>query len=77
MSDDWKTPRQPRLIGHLNDARRHSVAISVDRDAVVIRRGGQDIRLRAAARDMFSRLYFQAEREADAWAKGHAGAGDG
>ena len=66
MPDDWKTPSKPRLIGHLNDSHGHSVAISVDRDAVVIRRGGQDIRLDAYDRDTFMRIYMEAERQAEA-----------
>ena len=64
-SDDWRTPSQPRLIGHLNDAHGRSVAVSVDRDAVIIRRGGQDIRLGAAERDTFMRIYHEAERQAE------------
>ena len=66
MPDDWKTPSKPRLIGHLNDAHARSVAISVDGDAVVIRRGGQDIRLDAYDRDTFMRIYMEAERQAEA-----------
>jgi hypothetical protein len=77
MDDDWKTPRQPRLVGHLNDASGHSVAFSVDRDAVIIRRGGEDMRLGPDERDLFSRRYFEAEAAAEEWAKEHAGAGDG
>jgi len=67
MPDDWKTPSQPRLIGHLNDASGNSVAVSADRDAVVIRCGGQDIRLRDADRDPFIRLFMMAERHAEAY----------
>ena len=66
-SDYWKTPRQPRLIGDLNDTHGHSVAISVDRGDVIIRRGGQDIRLDAYDRDTFMRIYMEAERQAEAW----------
>ena len=66
MSDDWKTPSQPRLIGHLTDAYGHSVAISIDRDDIIIRRGGHDIRLAAAERDTIMRIYMQAERPAEA-----------
>ena len=65
MTDDRNTPAQPRLIGHFSDTRGNSVAISVDRDAVVIRRGGQDIRLGAAGRDVFMRLFMDAERQAE------------
>ncbi len=67
MPDDWKTPSQPNLIGHLNDASGHSVAVSVDRDAVVIRCNGQDIRLGDAERDTFIRLFMMAERHAEAY----------
>jgi hypothetical protein len=74
VPDDWKTPRQPRLVGHLNDASGRSVAVSVDRHEVVISYGGQKIRLGPDGRDLFSRLYFEAAWEADAWAKEHAGA---
>ena len=62
MSDDWKTLSQPRLIGHMTDAYGHSVAISIDRDDIIIRRGGHDIRLAAAERDTIMRIYMQAER---------------
>ena len=67
MSDDWKTPSQPRLIGHLNDAHGHSVALSVDGGDVVIRRGGQDIRLSAEERDTFMRIFVEAGRQAEAY----------
>ena len=67
MPDDWKTPSQPRLVGHLNDASGNSVGFSVSRDQVVIRRGGVNIRLSAAERDPFMRLFMQAERQAEAW----------
>ena len=60
MPDDWKTPSPPRLIGHLNDAHGHSVAISVDRGDVLIRRGGQDIRLGADELELFMQLFCQA-----------------
>ena len=66
MNEAWKTPSHARLIGHLNDAHGRSVAISVDGDAVVIRRGGQDIRLGADERDTFMRIYMEAERQAEA-----------
>ncbi len=66
MSDDWKTPSQPRLIGHMNDASGRSVAFSVDRHEVVICYGGQKLRLGADGRDPFIRLFMQAEREAGA-----------
>ena len=68
MPDDWKTPGKPLLIGHLSDASGHSVAVSADRGAVVIRRGGQDIRLGNADRDVFIRLFMMAERHAEAYA---------
>ena len=66
MSDDWKTPTQPRLIGHMKDASGSSVAFCVSGDQIIIRRGGQDIRLSADGRDPFIRLFMQAEREIQA-----------
>ena len=65
MPDDWKTPSQPRLIGHLNDASGRSVAVSVDRDEVVITYGGQKLRLSLDERDTFMRIFMQAERQAE------------
>lgn len=73
MNDDWKTPRQPELIGHLKDASGNSVAISVDRNEVLIRQHGIDIRLGPAERDLFPPLYFAAETEADTWRRGIEG----
>ena len=59
------TPRQPRLVGHMSDATGRSVAIFVDRDVVVIRWSGQDIRLGLGQRDTFMRLFMTAERQAE------------
>ena len=66
MPDDWKTPSQPRLIGHMKDASGNSVAFCVSGDQIIIRRGGQDIRLGADERDTFMRIYIEAERQAEA-----------
>ena len=68
MTDDWKTPSQPRLIGHLSDAHGRSVALSVDRGDVLIRHLGTSMRLSAKERDLFGRIYMEAERQAEAWA---------
>ena len=65
-----------REIGRLHGANGHPVMVSVDRDAVTVWAPLGAI-LGAAERDHFMRLFWQAEREAEAWAKEHAGAGDG
>ena len=67
MSDDWKTPATPSLTGHMTDASGHSVAFLVIGGDVIIRRSGQEIRLGAAERDRFIRLFMDAERQAEAY----------
>ena len=64
--DDWKTPSRSRLIGHMNDTDGNSVAVSVSRDVIIIRRAGQDIRLCGARVTVFMRLLMDAERQAEA-----------
>ena len=76
MPDDWKTPTKPRLIGHMTDASGHSVAFLVVGGDSIIRRSGQEIRLGAAERDRFIRLFMDAEREIEAWTAEQAGASD-
>jgi hypothetical protein len=71
MSGGWKTGGQRRPVGHMNDDHGHNVAFDVDRSVVVIRRGGQDIRLSAGSRDPFMRLFMEAEREAGTWTAEH------
>jgi hypothetical protein len=56
-----------REIGRLADAAGGTVRVGVDCDAVTIG-GPRPIRLDAAGRDLFTRLYFDAERAAEAWA---------
>ena len=65
-----------REIGRLHGANGHPVMVSVDRDAVTVWAPLGAI-LDAAQREHFQRLFMQAEREAEAWATEHAGAGDG
>jgi hypothetical protein len=57
-----------REISRLADVDGATVRVGVDCDSVTIG-GPRPIRLDAAGRDLFSRLYFEAERAAEAWAK--------
>ena len=51
----------------MTDASGHSVAFLVIGGDVIIRRSGQEIRLGAAERDRFIRLFMDAERQAEAY----------
>jgi hypothetical protein len=67
-----------REIGKMADVDGRTVRAGVDCDAVTIQIAHSlTARLSAAERDQFMRLLFDAERAAEAWAKEHAGAGDG
>ena len=61
-----------REIGHVVGASGYPVIISVDCDAVTVW-APREIILDAGRREDFQRLFMQAEREAEAWAKEHAG----
>jgi hypothetical protein len=67
--------RAAREIGHVLDVNGARLTIGVDCDAVTLT--GAGITLDAAARDLFSRLYFDAEAEAEKWQQEHEEAGDG
>ena len=60
------TPAQPRLIGHMRDVTGRSLAVSADRDTVILRWAGQSIRLGPAERAVFIRLFMLAKGEAAA-----------
>jgi hypothetical protein len=67
-----------RPVGELRDALGRALAIGSDCDAVVIRvprsRVLSDvIHLDKTQRAEFERLFFEAERQAEQWAKEHGG----
>jgi hypothetical protein len=65
-----------RPVGEIRDALGRGLAIGADCDAVVIAVPGIGVvYLDARQRDEFIRLYFEAERQAEAWAAEHAGGG--
>jgi len=67
-----------REIGHVLDVDYRRVIVGHDCDAVTIQIAyGLVARFDASKRDEFTRLYFEAERQAEAWAKDHAGVSDG
>lgn len=72
MAEDWKTPRQPRLVGHVNDASGDSVAFLQDRDVVLIQQHGLSIRIGPDERETFVRWLWETEAKAEAWEKEHA-----
>jgi hypothetical protein len=67
-----------REIGQARDDQGHRLDMGSDRDAVTIMVAGCiKVILDAGQREHFQKLFQQAEWAAEAWAKEHAGAGDG
>jgi hypothetical protein len=56
----------------MSEASGHSVAFLVSGGDIIIRRSGQDIRLSAAERDTFIRLFTRTELQAETWTREQA-----
>jgi len=63
--------------GELLDAMGLKVRLRADCDAVLVTVGRSTAILGLDERDAFIRGYFEAERQAEAWAIEHAGVSDG
>ena len=69
-----------RKIGEVDDADACAFSVGVDHDLVTVWPGSADralrsmtMRLTADQREHFQRLFMTAERQAETWAREHAG----